>query len=89
MLERAASAWEWSPGASRRGCNGGTDDRSSNPFLQVGGRFGVAEPAVRSMLDRLVTKLAPFEARVGEIGLDERQTTDLARTMAKRRADLG
>lgn len=68
--------------------NGRTDDLSANDFFEVGGRFGVAPAAVRSMLDRLVTKLAPFEARLGEIGLDARQTKDLARTMAKRRADL-
>jgi hypothetical protein len=43
---------------------------------------------VRRVLASLVKRVAPLTERVGEIGLTEKQTSHLAKTMAKRLAAL-
>lgn len=40
------------------------------------------------MLDTLCADLEPWVGRLDEIGLDEKKTSDLRRTMKKRIADL-
>lgn len=57
-------------------------------FVAFGGRFGVGERAVVSMLDRLLATVPKLLLRLGEIGLERRKEEDLRRTMAKRMADL-
>lgn len=57
-------------------------------FLAFGARFGVREAATVSLLNDLCTKAARWVVRVDEIGLEQRKTAWLRRTMEKRLADL-
>jgi hypothetical protein len=57
-------------------------------FVAFGGRFGVPERAVASILDRVTGSVSDLVERLGEIGLEKRREADLARTMAKRAQDL-
>jgi serine/threonine-protein kinase HipA len=57
-------------------------------FVAFGGRFGVPERAVASMLDRVTGSVSDLVERLGEIGFEKRREAELARTMAKRAQDL-
>lgn len=52
-------------------------------------QLGVTAAPVERMLDELVDVVEPFVGRLGEIGFTERTTAHLARTIRKRREDLG
>ncbi len=68
---------------------GGRDDNvKRRDFIAFGRRFGVAQQAVESRLDRIVAHIAPFTARVSEIGYDVRVTKQLMELMKKRTAEL-
>lgn len=67
----------------------GRDDNVKRAhFIEFGRRVGVARKAVEARLDRIVSRATPFIARVGEIGLDPRNTRLLSDLMKKRRAEL-
>jgi len=67
----------------------GRDERLTwKHFAAFGERNGVSAASVRRVLASLVKRLAPLTERVGEIGLTEKQTSHLAKTMAKRLAAL-
>jgi serine/threonine-protein kinase HipA len=67
----------------------GRDERLTwKHFAAFGARNGVSAASVRRVLASLVKRLAPLTERVGEIGLTEKQTSHLAKTMAKRLAAL-
>ncbi len=57
-------------------------------FVAFGERFGVRAAATEHMLDELCTKLAPWTARVHEIGFDARATRHLDRTLRERLGQL-
>jgi serine/threonine-protein kinase HipA len=57
-------------------------------FVELGARHGVREKVVASILDRICDGVAPWIDRIGEIGLSERKTAHLARTLARRRDEL-
>lgn len=67
----------------------GRDERLTwKHFAAFGERNGVSAASVRRVLAGLVKRVAPLTERVGEIGLTEKQTSHLAKTMAKRLAAL-
>jgi serine/threonine-protein kinase HipA len=57
-------------------------------FVELGGRHGVRERAVESILDQVCDGAAAWIGRVGEIGLPARKTAHLVRTIASRRDEL-
>lgn len=67
---------------------GRDDNFKRQDFVAFGKRFGVSERAVNEVLDRLRARLAPWVARVDEIGLPKKRTADLRDVMKKRLADL-
>lgn len=58
-------------------------------FVQFAERFGVPARATHRELDRICDLAPDWIARVSEIGLAERPTEHLRRTMTQRLADLG
>ncbi|MDB4993120.1 MAG: Serine/threonine-protein kinase HipA [Myxococcaceae bacterium] len=68
--------------------DGRDDNLKSRTFLAFGLRHGVRERATRALLDELCDLALPWIARLEEIGLPKKKTTDLARVMKKRRDDL-
>ena len=67
---------------------GRDDNFRSADFVKFGGRYGVPEKAVLTMIQRLCAKAVPWIARVGEIGFDERTTATLKRELQTRRSKL-
>lgn len=67
---------------------GRDDNVKRKHFIEFGKRFGVAPSAVEARLDRLVSRAAPFIARVADLGFDARNTKLLADLMKKRSGDL-
>lgn len=68
----------------------GRDDNFKRRHLVTfGERFGVRPRATEGILDQLCDESSRWWPRIGEIGLDSKKTADLARTMKKRREDLG
>lgn len=58
----------------------GKDDRLKvGDFVAFGRRYEVPEGATTHMIANLCRRAAPWIARIGEIGLDERQTSALQR----------
>ncbi len=57
-------------------------------FVAFGARVGVPERAVNRRLDEIVDVVEEWTARVGQIGLDERTTARVERTMRERLADV-
>lgn len=63
----------------------GRDDKlRRSHFVAFGERVGLRPQAVEAMLDTLLRRLSPALARLSEIGLDEKKTEHLARTMRER-----
>ena len=69
--------------------DGRDDNLRRKGLVAFGERHGVRSAATVSMLDRLCDEAPAWIARLDEIGLEPKRTADLARTMKKRRADLG
>ena len=67
---------------------GRDDNLKRKDFVEFGRRFGVAQAAIDSRIDRLISRAAPFIPRVKEIGYDARVTKQLIELMKKRLADL-
>ena len=67
---------------------GRDDNLKRKDFIEFGKRFGVAQAAIDSRLDRLISRAAPFIPRVKEIGYEARVTKQLSELMKKRLADL-
>lgn len=67
---------------------GRDDNLKRSDFLQFGKRFGVAEAAISTRLDRLLASAPPFLPRLKEIGFNDRLTKQLQEFMKKRLADL-
>lgn len=57
-------------------------------FIAFGERVGVRSAATRRMLETLVRRVSPWAGRVAEIGLAERPTAHLERTMRARLTHL-
>lgn len=68
----------------------GRDDNLKRAhFSELARLHAVSERVVLAAIDEVCDRAAPFIARVGELGFDKRKTSDLAKVMGKRRADLG
>lgn len=67
---------------------GRDDNLKRKDFVTFGSRYGVREAATNKILDELIHKSATWIGRVEEIGLTEKQTSHLHRTMKKRLEDL-
>ncbi len=67
---------------------GRDDNVKRRDFIAFGQRHGVAQQAVESRLDRIVTGFEPFIPRLFEIGFDARTTKQLTVLINKRVADL-
>lgn len=67
----------------------GRDDHfKRHDFVAFGERHGVAAAWTEKRLSQLTAKLAPWLAKLGDIGLEASRTADLERVMTKRLADL-
>lgn len=69
--------------------DGRTDNLTRASFVAFGERFGVRTRATDAMLDALCDVAPAWIAGLDEIGLGPKKGADLARTMKKRRDDLG
>lgn len=68
--------------------DGRDDNIKRTQIIAFGERFGVRRAATEAILDELCDVAPTWIPALGEIGLEPRRTTDLARVMKKRRADL-
>lgn len=68
---------------------GRDEDLRREDFVAFGERLGIRPPAIERMLDGLVNRLGPHLPRLPEIGLEERSTRHLERTMTERLTRLG
>jgi serine/threonine-protein kinase HipA len=57
-------------------------------FAVAGERFDIPHRATDAMIDELCDQLAPFYARLGEIGFDTKRTRALEKALRKRAEDL-
>ncbi|MCB9833891.1 MAG: HipA domain-containing protein [Planctomycetes bacterium] len=64
------------------------DEFRARDFIDFGRRNGLAEPAVRKMLARLVARSEPFPDRLVEIGLPAADRDRVARALVERRERL-
>lgn len=67
---------------------GRDDNLKGSDFVNFGERYGVKKAAVKSILEELNELSRTFVDRVGEIGMDKKQTEHLGRVLSKRREDL-
>jgi serine/threonine-protein kinase HipA len=68
----------------------GKDQRlSRDGFIAFGERIGLQSRAVEAMLNHLVKGVGKFKSQLGTIGLTEKKTQHLARTMQERLIQLG
>lgn len=67
---------------------GRNDKLSARDFFTFGERCGLRQPVIGRVLREVTAAVGSSLPRLGEIGLTESQTKDLARVVAKRVADL-
>jgi serine/threonine-protein kinase HipA len=67
---------------------GRDQDLRRSHFVAFGGRHGLRAPAIEHTLDQLVERVARGVPRLPEIGLSERQTSHLERTIRTRLGQL-
>ncbi|MDZ4785030.1 MAG: HipA domain-containing protein [bacterium] len=67
---------------------GKTDNLTTNMFIQFAESFGIRKAAIISMLKHLTLNTLPWLERLDEIGLSEKKTLHLKKTMLKRIKDL-
>ncbi len=68
----------------------GKDQRlSRDGFIAFGARIGLQSRAVEAMLNHLVAGVGKFKSQLDTIGLTEKKTQHLARTMQERLTQLG
>jgi serine/threonine-protein kinase HipA len=67
---------------------GRRDNLRASDFVALAARHGVSEAVTRRLLVDITTACRDLIRHAGDIGLDERKTADLIRTVNKRAADL-
>lgn len=83
------STWPYGDRRMALQLEGRLDNLRRKHFVAFGARFGVAEAAVRAMLDRLVERSRGASDGLDEIGLEQGKADELRRVIGKRLRDLG
>lgn len=82
------STWPYGDRSMALQFEGRNDNLKGRDFVNFGARFGVREAAVNRILSDLLQNSSAWIGRLGEIGLSEKQTSDLGKLMSKRADDL-
>lgn len=69
--------------------NGRDDEFTKKDFIAFGEMFGVRERAVRSMIDKLATRISTWIPRLDDAGFQSKKARDIAKTFQDRVSKVG